>query len=129
MNPNPTTIGLDRRIVAAGLAVSVSELVAVFADHWPGNPPAPATCPGCGFGYPDRVVDCPTNQVVRRLLYRRRHVDQRALSVLTPDQFADLHHGKPIRNPRMAVRQPARLASRPCRTQSLFDLFGEDVTS
>jgi hypothetical protein len=65
---------LDRRLVEAGLSVTVPTLVAVFRDHHPGIPAA-STCPGCGFVYPDGVTDCPTNATVRPLLYRRRAED------------------------------------------------------
>jgi hypothetical protein len=47
---------LDRRLLEAGLCVSVATLVQVFADHYPGTP-LPAMCPGCGYRYPDKVTD------------------------------------------------------------------------
>jgi hypothetical protein len=124
--PTPATragVGLDRRLVRAGLAVTVRVLVAVFADHHPGQPPA-STCPGCGYRYPDGATDCPSAAVVRPLLYRRRTENQHALDVLTAVQFADLHH--PTRQ-RASAWQAARPASAPVRT--LLDLItGEDQT-
>src|SRR5690349_17485289 len=39
---------LDRRILEAGLSVSVATLVQVFTDHYPGIPAA-SVCPGCGY--------------------------------------------------------------------------------
>ena len=65
---------LDRRLVEAGLSVTVPTLVAVFADHHPGSPAA-SVCPGCGYRYPDGRTDCPTLATVRPLLYRRRSED------------------------------------------------------
>src|ERR671939_1015549 len=82
---------LDRRLLDAGLSVSVATLVRVFADHHPGSPAA-SVCPGCGYRYPDGVLDCPTNATVRPLLLRRRSEDRDAVARLTPMQFEDLHH-------------------------------------
>src|SRR5919107_1712083 len=82
---------LDRRLLDAGLSVSVATLVQVFADHHPGIPAA-SVCPGCGYRYPDQVLDCPTNAVVRPLLLRRRGEDSGAVARLSPAQFEDLHH-------------------------------------
>jgi hypothetical protein len=81
---------LDRRLLAAGLGVSVPTLVAVFADHCRGIP-ATFTCGGCGhvFDNGDSMSDCPTNQVVRPLLQRRKSEHLRALAVLTPAQMAE----------------------------------------
>jgi hypothetical protein len=106
---------LDRRLVEAGLSLSVPTLVAVFADHHPGIPAA-SSCPGCGFVYPDGIGDCPTNATVRPLLYRRRAEDKHAFDRLAPDQYADLHKTKP-RNSRvpMDVRS-ARPAVPPSHT-------------
>src|SRR4029453_7471968 len=81
---------LDRRLLEAGLSVSVATLVQVFADHHPGIPAA-SVCPGCGYRYPDGVLDCPTNATVRPLLLRRRGEDRDALARLSPAQFQDLH--------------------------------------
>src|SRR5213078_2625451 len=69
---------LDRRLVEAGLAVTVATLVEVFTDHNPGNS-ASSVCPGCGYRYPDGVVDCPTVATVRPVLYRRRGEDPQAV--------------------------------------------------
>ena len=77
---HPTDCGrLDPRLLNDGLGVSVATLVAVFTDHHPGTPMA-SQCPACGFRYPDGVLDCPTNTVVRPLLRRRRHEDPAALA-------------------------------------------------
>src|SRR3954467_14453606 len=68
---------LDRRLLEAGLHVTVATLVQVFADHHPGSPAA-SVCPGCGYRYPDGVLDCPTNATVRPLLLKRRGQDPEA---------------------------------------------------
>jgi hypothetical protein len=83
--------GLDCRLVDAGLGIQLSTLVAVFADHCRGLP-AVSVCPGCGhrFDADDVNGDCPTNQVVRPLLQRRKHERPSALAPLTPDQIAEL---------------------------------------
>jgi hypothetical protein len=112
---------LDRRLVEAGLSVTVATLVAVFADHYPGSPAA-SVCPGCGYRYPDRVTDCPTNATVRPMLYRRRGEDKQAIARLTKDQYADLFEPKAIRQHRAAARQAARPASGPAPA-TLLDLI------
>ena len=66
---------LDRRLLEAGIGVSVATLVQVFADHHPGIPAA-LVCPGCGYRYPDGTFDCPTLATVRPLLLRRRGEDR-----------------------------------------------------
>ncbi|RZU50678.1 hypothetical protein EV385_2456 [Krasilnikovia cinnamomea] len=117
---------IDRRLLEAGLGVSVATLVRVFADHHPGSPAA-SRCPGCGFRYPDGVLDCPTNATVRPLLLRRRGEDREAVALLTPDQFADLC--KPITTRlRAAVRQAALPSPCPDRVPTLFDHAGKDTT-
>jgi hypothetical protein len=114
---------LDRRLLDAGLSVSVATLVQVFADHHPGNPAA-SRCPGCGFRYPDRVTDCPTNATVRPLLCRRRGEDTTAIGRLSKDQFADLFDPKTARRNRAAAaRQAAQPASSPDRAPTLLDLI------
>jgi hypothetical protein len=112
---------LDRRLVEAGLSVTVATLVSVFADHYPGSPVA-SVCPGCGYRYPDRVTDCPTNATVRPVLYRRRGEDKQALGRLTKDQYADLFEPKAIRQHGAASWQAARPASGP-GPASLLDLI------
>jgi hypothetical protein len=114
---------LDRRLLEAGIGVSVATLVQVFADHHPGSPAA-SVCPGCGYRYPDGVLDCPTNVTVRPLLLRRRGEDRPAVARLTPDQFADLHDRINARIQRAAVRQAAQ-PPRPDRHAPT--LFGPDV--
>ena len=99
---------LDRRLLQAGLGISVAELVSVFADHYPSSP-RPDTCPGCGYPYPDgrAEADCPSLAVARQVLYRRRSEDPQALRCLTADQFADLHDRDRFR------RTPSGPLSRP----------------
>jgi hypothetical protein len=84
------TGGLDPRVVQAGMGISVAVMVAVFADHHPGQPAA-TVCPACRFVYPDGVTDCPTMAAIRPVLHRRRNEDQTAIAGLSPIQFADLH--------------------------------------
>jgi hypothetical protein len=106
---------LDSRIRVAGLAVSVETLVAVFVDHWRGIP-ARSVCRTCGYAFPDDVrAECPTNAVVRPMLYRRRTENPRVLARLTPDQRADLNarHTSPL-----AYRQPTSQHA----TDELFDI-------
>ncbi len=111
---------LDRRLLQAGLSVSVATLVQVFADHHPGIPAA-SVCPGCGYRFPDGVRDCPTNATVRPMLYRRRGEDTEALARLDAVQFEDLHRANAARIHRAATRttEPPPPAVRP---PSLFDL-------
>jgi len=120
---------LDRRLIEAGLAVSVATLVAVFTDHHPGTP-ASSTCPGCGYRFPDGVSDCPTNATVRPLLYRRRAEDKNAMALLTDDQRADLHSQKVARTNRVKARQAATTTPSPDHhgELNLLDLVnGQDV--
>ncbi|GID91680.1 hypothetical protein ACFQFC_01360 [Amorphoplanes digitatis] len=117
---------LDRRLLEAGIGVTVATLVQVFADHHPGIPAA-SVCPGCGYRYPEQVLDCPTNATVRPLLLRRRGEDRDALARLTPVQFEDLHkanHTKVTRAARRARPEPPTSAY---RATSLFDLAGKDA--
>src|SRR5439155_20403381 len=116
---------LDRRLVEAGLGVSVATLVAVFAEHHPGVPAA-SVCPGCGFRYADGVTDCPSNQVVRPLLYRRRAEDKQAITRLSPAQYDDLRNRKTARTNRNAT-VPATRTGLPIG-ESLLDLIGEEAT-
>src|SRR6266568_2660546 len=113
---------LDRRLVEAGLGVTVATLVAVFAEHHPGVPAA-SVCPGCGYRYPDGVTDCPSNAVARPLLKRRRNEDPNAVSRLTPDQLADLTSQKAARSNRVAGTRAAQPPGQPFEaTPGLFDL-------
>jgi hypothetical protein len=119
---------LDSRLLQAGLGVTVATLVQVFADHYPGSP-TPSRCPGCGYPYPDGVLECPTNATVRPLLARRCGEDRDAVARLTPDQHADLLKPK-TRSMRATVRQSAFNAPDPNRPAlPLFGLHGEDPTS
>ncbi|MGC5309070.1 hypothetical protein [Micromonospora zamorensis] len=122
-------VALDERLIRAGLGVTVAILAQVFADHYPGSP-APSLCPGCGFRYPDGVTDCPTNATVRPLLYRRRGEDKQALSILTPDQFADLHNLKTARTNRTATRRAAQPTPLPSGEEpTLFGLADGRATA
>lgn len=115
---------LDRRLLDAGIGVTVATLVAVFADHWP-DFTAGTACPACGYQYPSGVTDCPTNATVRPLLYRRRTEDPKAVASLTDDQVVSLHNRKALRHSRTAARQAARSTPLPAQdTVSLFDLLG-----
>ncbi len=104
---------LDRRILRPGLTLSLPTLVAVYADHHRGIPPAPV-CPGCGHRFPngDTTSECPTLAVVRPLLQRRRNEDPTAVSPLTPVQLSDL---------KREVRTPRRRAAQPAPEPELFD--------
>jgi hypothetical protein len=117
---------LDRRLTEAGLSVSVATLVEVFADHHPvrTDGSVASVCPGCGYRYPDRVSDCPTNATVRPVLHRRRGEDRDAIARLTPDQFADLHGRTNARTKRVAVWQAAQPTPSPDRhAPNLLDLI------
>jgi hypothetical protein len=118
---------LDRRLLEAGMDISVATLVQVFADHHPGIPAA-SVCPGCGYRYPDGVLDCPTNATVRPLLLRRRGEDPDAVARLTPEQFEDLlktNRSKVTRAARSARPEPPTTPGYQAR--SLFDLAGKDA--
>ncbi len=80
---------LDRRLLKAGIHVTVPQLVTLFADHHPGVP-AGVKCPGCEHTYAEGETDCPTNVVVRPLLHKRRNEARSALTRLTPAQYEDL---------------------------------------
>ena len=122
----PDRGALDRRLLESGLGVSVATLAQVFADHHPGSPAA-SVCPGCGYRYPEGVLDCPTNATVRPLLLRRRGEDRDAVASLSPTQFADLHNRVTARLQRAAVRQAALPAPGPNRVAAtLFDSYGKD---
>jgi hypothetical protein len=116
---------LDRRLLEAGIGVSVATLVQVFADHHPGSPAA-SVCPGCGYRYPDGVLDCPTNATVRPLLLKRRGEDRDAVARLDPVQFEDLHKANASKVTRAALRKTTELAA-PGRVPSLFDLAGREA--
>jgi hypothetical protein len=114
---------LDRRLLEAGLCVTVATLVQVFADHYP-TTPQPALCPACGYRYPDQVTDCPTNATVRPQLYRRRQEDPAALRRLSRDQFANLHDRKTARTNRVALRRANQPACATDVAEVLFDVCG-----
>ncbi|WP_203905875.1 hypothetical protein, partial [Virgisporangium aliadipatigenens] len=111
--------------------VTVTILVRVFADHFPGSSPRPSACPKCGHRYPDDKSECPTMSVVRPQLYRRRTENPAALQALTGEQFESLHKPKTVRTNRFTVRTGR---SAPCPEPviepSLLDLLnGKDTTS
>jgi hypothetical protein len=110
---------LDDRVVNLSLGISVDQLVDVFADHHPGSPPADQ-CPGCAYAHPTGVTDCPTNKLVRRLLYQRRHEDSTAVARLTPEQLRDLLDRRPARANRAAELH----VSAPSTSDSAVSLFG-----
>ena len=119
---------LDHRLLEAGLNVSVATLVRVFADHHPGSP-ASSVCPGCGYRYPDGVLDCPTNATVRPLLLRRRGEDRAAVALLNPVQFEDLHKVTKSKVTRAAHRASTDQRTSPAyAAASLFDLAGKEPT-
>ena len=121
-------VTLDRRITEPGLAVTVATLVTVFAEHFPGSP-VPATCPACGYRYPDGSADCPTQATVRPLLYARRAEDKQAVTRLTDAQRADLHDQKAARNSRRAVKQASTSPVPRAAEPNLLDLVhGKDET-
>jgi hypothetical protein len=124
---HPTDCGrLDPRLLDDGLGVSVATLVAVFTDHHPGSPMA-SQCPTCGFRYPDGVLDCPTNTVVRPLLRRRRHEDPTALAELSPDLRAEFAGSKHRRFARAAAAERAASARSVGSVQPLLDPTQEGV--
>jgi hypothetical protein len=99
--------------------------VQVFADHHPGIPAA-SVCPGCGYRYPDGVLNCPTNATVRPLLKRRRAEDPEAVARLTPEQFEDLLKSNANKVTRAAKRARPEPPTSAYRATSLFDLAGKD---
>lgn len=125
-DPSRSAPALDRRLTAAGLTITVSELVAILWDHWPYDAPAASwtRCPGCGHEYADAAPDCPTAAVARPLLHRRRHeatltVAHRFAGVDLSRTVLDSHPGP--RTP----RQPDRRVRTGCDFESaptLFDL-------
>jgi hypothetical protein len=122
---NPTDRGaLDRRLLNDGLAVTVPTLVAVFAAHHPGTPRS-ESCPACGHYYRPGEVDCPTNTVVRPLLYVRRQEDHRALTRLPREVFTDLHDQDAARASILAARSLTRHPYPTGGPLALFDLTGE----
>jgi hypothetical protein len=118
---------LDRRLLDAGMGITVATLVQVFADHFPGIPAA-SVCPGCGYRFPDGVLDCPTNATVRPLLVRRRGEDREAIARLTPDQRVDLLSRNSARIKRAAAVRQAAHSPCPDRVAppTLFDTNGKD---
>jgi hypothetical protein len=110
---------LDKRLVDAGMAVTVPTLVTVFVEHYPAA--ADSACPGCGYPYPTDGFGCPTLVTVRRTLYRRRMENQQALSRLSPDQYAYLRTGKPSHGG--GGRRWPRPVPAAAEAEQLLDLF------
>ncbi|MFY1675063.1 hypothetical protein ACN27G_34855 [Plantactinospora sp. WMMB334] len=82
---------LDRRLLTAGINLTVTQLVTIWADHTPAELPVPLACPTCGHAYSHTAPLCPSAAVVRPLLRRRRHeTGPRVLAPLTANQLADL---------------------------------------
>jgi len=108
---------LDTRLTASGLAITVSTLMEIFADHFRGEP-AKMTCPGCGYRFHGNNTsgDCPTNTVVRHLLRQRESENRKAVAKLSPAAFKNL---------RKVTPQPVR-ANKPAPVPVTGDLF--DVT-
>lgn len=97
------------------------------------NPAWPGT-PGWGFAIDSHGVPSQgrpaTNATIRPLLYRRRGEDKQALSVLTPDQFADLHNRKVARSNRTATRRAVQPTSTaPGEEPALFGLADGRATA
>ena len=84
-------------------------------------------CPGCGYRYPDGVLDCPTNAPVRPLLLRRRGEDRDAVARLDPMRFEDLHKANHTKITRAAHRKTTEPPAPGYRPPSLFDLAGRDA--
>lgn len=82
---------LDTRLTSAGLTITAETLVAIFADHFRGEPAA-MTCPGCGYRFHgnNTTGDCPTNTVARRLLRQRQRENPKAVARLSPAAFKNL---------------------------------------
>jgi hypothetical protein len=114
---------LDRRLLEAGLCVTVATLVEVFADHYPGSP-QPSMCPGCGYRCPDKVTDCPTIATVRVQLFKRRAEDPKAHARLTRDQYTDLYDRKHARIRQVNAARANRPASAADLAVALFDVCG-----
>jgi hypothetical protein len=82
---------IDARLLSAGLALTVPNLVRLWADHTPPTKPVPGHCRTCGHAYDKEKPYCPTAAVVRPLLRRRRHeAGPKALDRLTTNQADDL---------------------------------------
>jgi hypothetical protein len=82
---------LDRRLVTAGMHLTLPLLVTLWADHTPAHLPAPGACPTCGHTYRAAAPLCPTAAVVRPLLRRRRYeAGSTVLAPLTANQLQDL---------------------------------------
>lgn len=88
---------IDRRVLTAGLTITIPTLLALWADHYPAYLPYPETCPGCGHSYVTDGPLCPTAAIVRPLLRRRRHQvpPDVLLRALTFGQYQDLTKDRP----------------------------------
>jgi hypothetical protein len=92
---------LDPRLAAAGLAVTVRDLITLWAEHCPPTSVTPINCASCGHTYTPTEPLCPTAAVVRPLLQRRRREvpTEELLAALTYVQYRDLVD----RHPHIAV--------------------------
>lgn len=82
---------LDPRLMSAGLALTVTNLVQLWADHTPADRPVPTACRTCGHRWNEDQPLCPTAAVVRPMLRRRRYEGgPHALLPLTTHQVDDL---------------------------------------
>lgn len=100
---------LDRRILAPGLKIKLSDLVGAFIEHY--SPTPQPACSACGHRYTEAKPACPTMAVVLPLLKRRRHEDPGAL----PEWVRKALHGIKA-PPAWTPRSP-----KPPETLGLFD--------
>jgi hypothetical protein len=99
--------GLDPRLTAAGLGITVVQLVELWAAHCPASTPIPPACPDCGHVYTAQQPLCATAAVVRPLLIKRRNeATKAAFTVLTFNQDQDLF-GKKLSTAAAFPQQPA----------------------
>jgi hypothetical protein len=124
------TIPVDREILAAGLQVTLGQLAAAFAAHWPdgGMPPRAGhdgvwwtTCPACGHEYTPAAPLCPTLALVWPLLRRRgvaKVITTRGVVAVAVDPAVE----SVLHMVTMPIPQPAVAeAPRPADTAELFD--------
>jgi hypothetical protein len=91
---------LDQRILDPGIKVTVWDLAAAFADHYPAE--KDTACKSCGHRYDDSRI-CPTLAVVVPLLKRRRHEDFSAVPEWVREVLQSL---KPVRIPEARSAEP-----------------------
>ena len=82
---------LDQRLLTGGMNLTVTDLVAIWADHTPKSLPVPRACTTCGHRYSRTAPLCPSAAVTRPLLRRRRYgINPAVLDALTDNQLQDL---------------------------------------